>query len=350
MSSTKVLLTGATGFIGGSVLNRILSSDNPKIKELSVTVIVRKQEQVDLLAEHGIDARLFNGLDDGKKLREIASEFDIVLHCATGLHTWSAEALILGLGDSRQRTGRQTHYIHTTGTSNLAYSSLSSPDAQIHNWSDANDDVFEEELRRDAQQKYDQRVTDIVVVNTADKTLVKAYLMMPPTIYGRGLGFFNKQSIQLPFVIRRAVEAGHPEYLGDGSGGVGYVHIEDLAQLYELILAKVLEGADMPFNRKGIYFSNTGEFVWGDLVKRVGEIGVQLNALKSAEPVHISLDVAEQKWERSRLFLETNFAGKSKTTPKIAYALGWKPTHTDKDWDDEIVETWKAVLAQDRME
>ncbi|KAH6954022.1 NAD dependent epimerase/dehydratase [Ilyonectria sp. MPI-CAGE-AT-0026] len=350
MASTKVLLTGATGFIGGSVLNQILSSGNPKIKELSVTAIVRKEEQVDLLTEHAINARLFNSLDDSKQLREIASEFDIVLHCATGLHTSSAEALILGLGDSQKKTGRQTYYIHTTGTSNLAYSSLSRPDAQIRNWSDADGDVFEGELRRHAEQKYDQRVTDVVVVNTAEKTGVNAYLMMPPTVYGRGLGFFNKQSIQLPFVIRCAIEAGHPEYLGDGSGGVGYVHIEDLAQLYELLLAKVLEGADIPFNRKGIYFSNTGEFVWGDLVKRVGEIGVQLNALKSAEPVHISLDEAERKWERPRLFLETNFAGKSKTTPKVAYALGWKPAHNDKDWDDEIVETWKAVLAQDRKE
>jgi hypothetical protein len=136
--------------------------------------------------------------------------------------------------------------------------------------------------------------------------------MMPPTIYGRGTGFFNKQSIQLPFVIRRAIKAGHPEYLGDGSGTVGYVHIKDLAQLYELLLAKVLQGAEIPFNRKGIYFSNTGEFTWKIVSSEIGEIGVQLNALESAEPVSISLDIAEHEWESagSRLILETNYAGR----------------------------------------
>ncbi|KAM5349388.1 hypothetical protein ACJ41O_005893 [Fusarium nematophilum] len=346
MPHPKALLTGATGFIGGSVLAQILSSTDPKIRELEITAIVREKEQADLLAQHGIDARLFNGLDDSEQLRSIASEFDIVLHCAPGQHTSSAEALILGLGDSQKKTGRQTHYIHTTGTSNLAYSTLSSPEAQIRNWSDAGDDVFGEEVRRHAEQKYDQRETDIIVVNTAETTGVKAYLMMPPTVYGRGLGLFNTQSIQLPLVIRQAIKAGRPEYLGGSSSGVGYVHVEDLAKLYELILGEVLDGAELPFNRRGIYFSNTGKFVWGDLLRRVGEIGVQLQALESAEPVPISLDEAEQKWGLSRLLLESNFAARSETTPNLAQALGWSPRHTDKDWDDEIVETWKAVLAQ----
>lgn len=82
--------------------------------QVSITALVRKQEQVDILVGHGIKAMVFNGLDDTEQLRRIASDFDIVYHCATGLHTSSAEALVLGLGDSQKKTGKQTHYIHVS--------------------------------------------------------------------------------------------------------------------------------------------------------------------------------------------------------------------------------------------
>ncbi|KAL4936994.1 hypothetical protein BDV06DRAFT_216216 [Aspergillus oleicola] len=349
MPTLKVLLTGATGFIGGSVLSELLSSTDPRIKGLEITAIARGHDQVDILARAGMKAMLFNGLDDTRQLREIAPQYDIVLHCATGLHTASAEALILGLGDSMEKTGRQTYHIHTTGTSNLAYSILSSPNHTMQDLSDT-DMIYEEEVRRNAENLYDQRTTDLVVIATADKTGVKAFLMMPPTVYGKGLGCFKTQSIQVPFAIRRTIDAGHPEYIGDGSGTVGYVHICDLADLYLLLLCRILDGAEIPCGRTGYYFSNTGAFTWKYLNEKIGNIGVRLGVLKSGTPTSITLDDAVNKWdtfrEGKRLLIETNFAARSKTTPKNAYMLGWQPKKSAKDWDDEIETTWKAVLAE----
>lgn len=42
--------------------------------------------------------------------------------------------------------------------------------------------VYEEEVRRDGEQPYNQRRTDLIVIAAADQTGVKPYLMMPPTI------------------------------------------------------------------------------------------------------------------------------------------------------------------------
>lgn len=106
----------------------------------------------------------------------------------------------------------------TTGTSNLAYSIVSHPGTTIQVFCDAEDDVYEEEVRRDAEQLYPQRRTDLVVMVTAEKSGVKPYLMMPPTVYGKGLGLFKTQSIQLPFTIRHTTNTGLPEYIGDGRG------------------------------------------------------------------------------------------------------------------------------------
>lgn len=173
--------------------------------------------------------------------------------------------------------------------------------------------MYEEELHRDIEQLYPQRRTDLVVLATAEKTGVKAYLMMPPTIYGRGLGLFKTQSIQIPFTVRHTIDAGHPEYIGDGSGTVGYVHIADLASLYELLLSKILAGSDIPYGKKGYYFSNTGTFTWNELNEKIGAIGYRLGVLKSPTPVSITLEEAVKRWgftEGDRLLLETNHAGR----------------------------------------
>lgn len=96
------------------MLTQLLSSKDPNIKELILTAVVRRQDQADVLSKTGVRTELFKSLDDTEHLRRLASEHDIVFHCATGLHTASAEALVLGLGDSMKKTGRQTFYIHVS--------------------------------------------------------------------------------------------------------------------------------------------------------------------------------------------------------------------------------------------
>ncbi|KAL2760991.1 hypothetical protein ACRALDRAFT_1045858 [Sodiomyces alcalophilus JCM 7366] len=317
MTQTKILITGATGYVGGSVLGHLRSSSHPKIKNASITALARRQDQVDLLEKHGVQARTFNGLDDAQQLRSIASEFDIVIHCATGSHTGSAEALVLGLGDAKANTGRQTYYIHTTGTSNFAYglsSDSSSPHAQTNTISDK-DDVYGEEVKLNAESAYEQRTTDLVVIHTAEKTGVMAYLLMPPTIYGKGLGLFKTVSYQVPIVVRNAIAAGHPTYIGDGSGSLGKVHVDDVVTQYEIILSKILDGhgAEIPSGRKGIYFASTGSYTWKDVNELVGQVGVRLKALESATPVSISLEEAVEKWPHgaNAEFVKRNFSARN---------------------------------------
>ncbi|ROT41998.1 NAD dependent epimerase/dehydratase family protein [Sodiomyces alkalinus F11] len=351
MAQTKILVTGATGYVGGSVLEHLRSSSNPKIKDASITTLVRRQDHADLLGKRGVKAQVFNGLDDSDQLRSIASDFDIVVHCATGSHTASAEALILGLGDAKARTGQQTYYIHTTGTSNFAQG-LSNPDATVQSISDK-DDVYGEEVKLEAKSPYAQRTTDLVVVHTAEKTGVKAYLLMPPTIYGKGLGRFKTLSYQVPIVVRNAIAAGHPTYIGDGSGSLGKVHIDDVVTQYEIILSKVLDGEEIPSGRKGIYFSSTGSYTWKDVNELVGQVGARLNALESSAPVSVSLEEAVEKWPHgaNATFVERNFAARhpAVTKPELAFDLGWKPTRTEeKDWIADIEQNWEAILSEQK--
>lgn len=96
------------------MLHQLLNSTYPEIKNLSITVLVRKQEQVDLLKQKGINAVLFNGLDDSEQLRKAASEHDYVIHTPSGFHTGSAVALIEGLGDRKKQTGKEVYFVQVS--------------------------------------------------------------------------------------------------------------------------------------------------------------------------------------------------------------------------------------------
>jgi nucleoside-diphosphate-sugar epimerase len=134
---------------------------------------------------------------------------------------------------------------------------------------------------------------------------------MPPTIYGQGKGLFNRESMQIPDIIRAAIKAGVAEYIGDGSAFIGHVHVEDLALLYELLLSKVVSGQNLHSGRRGIYFADTGAHNWRSLAAEVGKAGFTLGALKSAVPRSVSLEEAAERWFNSKpRVVEMNYASR----------------------------------------
>jgi hypothetical protein len=95
MAPTKLLIIGSTGYMylsplplplpipnttnassGGSVLNTLLSSENPAIKNLQISALVRGEDKAALLKKLGVAPILFTGLDDGELLTEVASQHD----------------------------------------------------------------------------------------------------------------------------------------------------------------------------------------------------------------------------------------------------------------------------------
>ena len=74
-----------------------------------------------------------------------------------------------------------------------------------------------------------------------------------------------------------------------------YVHIADLVALFEILLEKAISGEDIPTGKQGIYFSGTGRFSWRKLTELVGIAGVEIGALKSAEPKEVSSEYISEK-------------------------------------------------------
>ncbi|KAM0820312.1 putative NAD-dependent epimerase/dehydratase domain-containing protein [Seiridium cardinale] len=144
MASRRLLQTGASGYVGGLVFTCLLTSDKPENMELKISVIVRKQEQAEVLHSKGLHPILFEGLDDGEGLTQAASEHD------------------------------------TSGTSNLAIRGITQQAEESRLFSDRDNDVYEYEKERNATERYERRDTDLKVIQLGEELGIKTIIVMAP--------------------------------------------------------------------------------------------------------------------------------------------------------------------------
>jgi nucleoside-diphosphate-sugar epimerase len=344
MDTPRVLLTGATGYIGGTVLNTILTSSHPSLKNIHITILVRRQDQADILSDLGVTPILFKSLDDTEVLTETASTHDIVVHAANGYHIPSVKALLAGLARRKAKTGKPVHYIHNSGTSNFGNRPVSGKYLEEPRVFSDKDDVYAYEKSREEKEQYKQRTGDLVVFETGVELGVETYIICSPLIYGRGTGHFNKSSIQIPILIRAALERGEAIYAGDGLGVWDHTHVEDIANLYTLIVAKILAQEKIPSGRDGFYFANHGTQSWLDIAKGIAKVGHEQGKL-AAEPKSVSLPEASQAFfGGDEDMTEPAICSHSQTRGDRSRELGWKPLKDDSRWEKTISEEFDVAL------
>lgn len=70
---TKILLTGATGYIGGSILSSLLKDNHEGV---SYGVLIRNAKAANAYEARNITPHLFQGLDDLETIERVAAEYD----------------------------------------------------------------------------------------------------------------------------------------------------------------------------------------------------------------------------------------------------------------------------------
>ncbi|KAI0197167.1 hypothetical protein EV127DRAFT_355777 [Xylaria flabelliformis] len=349
MASPKILITGASGYVGGTVLSQFLTSSVTEIQKASLSVLVRKQEQVDKYASQGVTAYLLAGLEDTTAVRQLASQFDIIVHNADSTNPAAAEALIYGLSDGAQKRGSGTKpcLIHLSGVSSLGDLTASKPRSVIsHEFSDKRDDIYSYMKWRESVRPYSQRTTDLAVIDAGEKANVKTYIIKAPRIYGRGTGLYNKKSVHIPMFINGAISAGRPEYIGAGSGIWDDVHIIDLAVFYELLLGKILKNETVPTGRKPFFFVQSIRHSWKELAEGIAAAGVKNGALKTTETQSIGLSEAASKYFSGDADLtEIAFASNSINKADLAHEMGWRSQRTEADFQQSLLDDFNAATS-----
>ncbi|KAI1386151.1 NAD dependent epimerase/dehydratase family protein [Hypoxylon trugodes] len=358
MSSSEtpqILLTGAFGYIGGTILSYLISSDSPVLSASTITCLVRGPDRAAKLTEtYGSRVRiiLYKDLDDVEAATAAAAQHDLVINTTNGFHTPSAVALIKGLAQRKASTGRDVWYIQTSGTSNLSDRPVTGlwKEPEGREFDDVKDDVYGyEKSREENDHKYFQRTTELTVVDTSLEYGVKTVVIMSGLIFGRGKGLFNKDSIQIPDVVRAALKRKRTAVPGHGKGVWDHVHVEDLAELYVLLARQIVEkgGEGVPTGKKGIIFSGNGRHAWEEVAQRVADAAYAEGAIAQKEVEHLELSEAAKIFlggQGGEEFVELALASNSRTVASVAKNLGWKPTRGEEAWKATFKEAVKAEL------
>lgn len=134
---------------------------------------------------------------------------------------------------------------------------------------------------------------------------------MSPTIYGVGSGLFNKLSIQVPTMMRSAIKSGQAIMVGEGREIWDYVHIADLARLYELLVLKIVADEQIPTGESGILFSAAGRYSWGELSENVAKSLFTVGAIKTDVVRSVDLEEAAKQYKSpALLYTELGYSSK----------------------------------------
>jgi nucleoside-diphosphate-sugar epimerase len=283
----KIFVTGATGYIGGSVAERLVAAGH------EVSGLVRSENKIPLLKERGI--RPVSGtLDDDEILAGAANAADAVIHAASADHPGSVVTLVSAL----ERTGKTL--IYTTGSGVVADSA-----AGEH----GDSAVIDEDTWFEPVPFRRPRAAMIRFVREAaiDKG-VRSIVICPPMIYGTGRGL-QPDSDQIPKLMALSKQLGAGVYFGKGLNRYSNVHIDDLVDLYVLTLEKAPGGS--------FFFAENGDASFKDIAERISR-ALALGGKTFSMNVE---DVVRQYGEAARYGVASN----SLVRAANARRLGWTP-------------------------
>jgi len=287
MQKLNVFMTGASGYIGGTVADALMRAGH------AVTGLARSEDAAARLRAHGIEP-VRGELSSHSIVRNAARGADAVINCASADDPFVVAALIEGLAGSGKAL------VHTSGTSVVGDKAAGRYSPRIYH-EDTPFEPLPEKIQRHAVQR---------AVLAAAAQGIRSMVLCSCLIYGQGRGA-NPDSIQVPSLIRQAVQSGVPRYIGAGENVWSTVHIEDVASLFLL----ALEGA-----RAGSFFYvENGEVSLKSIVESIGRL---VGSRQS--PEGWSIDEAVAAWGPQAAWF--SLGGNSRVNAdKARKLLGWKP-------------------------
>jgi nucleoside-diphosphate-sugar epimerase len=290
----KVFLTGATGYIGSVVAEKL------KGKGYKVTGLARNEAAETKLREKGIEP-LRGDLKDVESLKRGARETDATIHTAF-IHDFSdydgavrtENAAIVAFADALAGTNKP--FIATTGSGFLG---------------DTRETVADEDYPYDRNSPfYSRGESEQDILKLSQKGIRSVVLRLPFFVYGRGGSSFA------PFIIGQTRTVGAANYTGAGNERISAVHVEDAADLYVLALETS--------TAKNLYNVSAETVSLKDLNEAVAR-------LLNVKARSISVEAAQKQFGAMFGFLSIN---NQLSAEKAQRELGWRPRANTTITDD----------------
>lgn len=318
---TKLFITGATGYIGGDALHAIILAH----PEYEITCLVRNSAKGALVAQKYPGVTLVYGdLDSFDLIREESAKANIVCHFANCDHEGSATAIVKGLSEhSEQSPG---FLIHTSGTGILEVG-----DVLRGTYGTEASEVYDDwdgigTVTSLPDEAWHRNVDKIVLAASSSaegKGKVRTAIVCPPTIYGVGRGPDNQTSDQWPRMAEQVLRRGKGFMIGEGTNRWTHIHVHDLSNLYvKLVEEAMKKGGEATWDDKGYYFTESGEYVWGEMATKIAREAKKQGLIKSDEVQKVSKDQADEMTSHGSAKWGMNSRCKALRGTKL---LGWKP-------------------------
>ncbi|KAI0668324.1 NAD-P-binding protein [Trametes maxima] len=351
MSSDKVTIfyTGATGYIGGSVLQRLF--EHPNRQNFDITALVRNTDKAEILEAQFSLKTVVGSLQDHEKLSTLAEDAHIVINTADCDDVDAMKAILRGMKARHDKTGDVPLLIHTSGAAELADDAGGEYSSDTI-YSDLNISAIEA-LPPSA---FHRPVTLLVVAADVDG-YARTHVIMPSIIYGVGTGplfdagIANPHTIVVPMLMRAALQRGSVGILGKGASRWGNVHLSDTADVYIRLLDALLSSPDkVSHGREGYFFVENGEHGAEDIANSFAEPLFTLGRISVREPVQYTKEELV-KYFGSEYIGRIMFTNARLTADRTRRELGWSPKHTPRDFLDGLkleVESFVKKLDADR--
>lgn len=273
-----VFITGATGYIGSSVVHAFLARNH------RVIGLTRSRAKAEELARTGVEP-MVGSISDSGLLEEMARQSDVAVHAAVdygpdprALDETGVTAMLSGLNGGGC-------LLYTSGT-----------------WvfGDTGEGIADEETPRAAIAEVHWRPA------IEDHVMARGGIVIRPgVVYGGGRGMTVEWF--------EAIRAGRPvEVVGDGTNIWPMVHVEDLARAY-------VAAAEHGRPGRSYNIVDDSEDSWLDLLHQVGR-------LEGGVPVVRHVD-RETAWSRMGVMAEAVSITQRISNARAKQELGWYPEH-----------------------
>ncbi|KAJ7581529.1 hypothetical protein C8J56DRAFT_1102765 [Mycena floridula] len=349
--STKVqiFLTGATGYIGGSILSLLLEHKNRA--HFNITVLVRSEDKAEKIRNAtGINV-LVGTHQDVKLVEDLASKADVIFSLADTNDVELVKAQLKGSKTRYAITGIQTVFIHIVRFLADESFGMYGPKTVI-------DDIEAEKIDSIPSTETNRKV-DIELVRADQEGYVKTHIVAPGFIYGTARGIVAASGAQktrnwvFPQLFSFAFERGEAGVLGEGKNQ--WAHDSFLRptsfnpSLVSNLVALVYDCAierpsETGHGREGFYFAENGAMSLDDINQVIQQVLIKTGQAKpgSKVPTTLSQDEISKYMPGPPSFLRivgSNTACKSSRSR----SLGWKPVKTGKDFMESLGEDMELI-------
>jgi nucleoside-diphosphate-sugar epimerase len=282
----KILVTGATGYIGGSVATRLIEKGH------HILGLARSDEAAAALRKRGIEP-VAGTLNDHGPLSRMAAGVDAVINAASSDNPFIVHAILPRL----KGTGKV--FIQTSGSSIVS----------TYDEGEPRDKVFHEDSPVVPMPEKATRGAIDRQVLEAGLDGVRSVVIRPSLIYGAGIGVASS-SVQIPKLIQQAVAARVGRHIGRGLNVWSHVHISDVADLFVLALEKAPAGS--------LFYAENGEASMKSAVESISRM-LGLGGRTENWPIEAAVDALGPG-------AHLTFGSNSRVSAAKARAmLGWKP-------------------------